>query len=271
LRACLAGEASPQQLHGIIAAGRLLEHSLGVASAQSVPQHAAAPLLPPEEAQLQLQAFAQAALAALARASAAPGQQAPAIGGAPLRTPLPPEAAAAMRLDPLMDSAAPPPPPEPASIQPVFGGPGQSQEVPAANGGSNSHEGDGALDLAASLPREGSPQTPVMASAAPDQQGAPEEAGMEQDEFARMRPNPAVRAGCMTERKKGPIEPFQPGRDFSPKAGLLHSALHEHKDGAKPEESDGISVKVEAEAMQLDGAEAAHAGGVNVPVDAEKD
>lgn len=271
MRACLAGAASPQQLHGIIAAGRLLERSLGVASAQSVPQHAAAPLLPPEEAQLQLQPFAQVALATLARGSAAPGQQVPATGGAPLRTPLPPEAAAAMQLDPLTDSAAPPPPPEPASIQPVFGGPGPSQEAPAANGGSSAHEGDGVPDLAASLPGEGSPQTPVMASAAPEHQGAPEQAGAEQDEFARMRPNPAVRAGCVTEKKKTPIEPFEPGRDFSPEAGLLHSAWREQKDGTKPEEAGGISVRVEAEAMHIDGAEAADARGVNIPVDAEKD
>ena len=227
MRACLTGEASPQQLHGTLAAGRLLEHSLGVTSTQSVPQRAAAPVLPPEEAQLQLQAFAQAALVALARASAAPGQQVPAIAGAPLRTPVPPDtaaAAAAMQLDPLVDNAAPPPPPEPTSIQPVFSGHRQSQEVPAANGGSNAHEGYGAPDLEASLPREGSPQTPVMASAAPDQQGVPEQAGTEQDEFARMQPKPAVHAGCMTERMKAPVEPFQPRRDFSLEAGLLHSA-----------------------------------------------
>ena len=182
-------------------------------------------MLPPEEAQLQLQAFAEAALAALAHASAAPGQQVPAIAGAPLRTPLPPEAAtAAMQMDPLVDDAAPPAPTVPASIQPVFSGHRQSQEVPAANGGSNAHGGYGAQDLTASLPREGSPRTPVMASAAPDQQSAPEQAGTEQDEFARMQPSPAVRAGCMTERKKAPVEPFQPRKDFSLEAGLLHSA-----------------------------------------------
>jgi hypothetical protein len=74
----------------------------------------------------------------------------------------------------------------------------------------------------------------------------------------------------MTEKKRTPIEQFEPRWDFSPEAGLLYSALGDQKDGAKPEEADGISVQVEAEAMQIEGAETADARGMNVPVKAEK-
>lgn len=164
-------------------------------------------MLAPAEAQLQLQPFAQAALAALTSAAAAPDQAAPDARGVPLRTALPTQAAAAMQHI-AAHEAAPPPPAEPVDGSSA---PDQAMEealplhAPESNGVAGPHEQGGALDLAASLPRE-SPQTPVMGGghAAPERAAAQAQPGAGGDHLASMHAGPAVHKGSKTGERLGP-------------------------------------------------------------------
>ena len=279
LRACQAGQASADQLHGVIAAGRLLERSLGAASQPTAPQHQQQPLLAPKEAQLQLLPFAQAVLAALTPASAPPGQQAPASGlcSSPLRTPLPPHVAAAMQHAADEAAALQPPPPaasaHPADIttlaqsapsaseQPmnISIAPGQSHEGPASKALNRVHEEDSAPDLAAALP--GSlPQTPVLGSAVCNGQALPAQAGnhdgslAEGNHFANMQSTPGVRQGWRSEERHPPSTVLDPSAKqlYDPIAGVLHGqkpkcAEEMQKDLA---DSSGMSVAVDVEMGQ---------------------
>ncbi len=228
LRACQAGEASAEQLHGIIAASRLLERSLGTASRPAAAQQQAPPLLPPAEAQLQLLPFAQAALAAHARTSAAPGQPAPSPGSASLRTPLPPQAAAAVHAN---ADAALQGPVSAMTAQPVDQGsaPGQSQDGAVPNGGTGVSQEGGALDLAAAVPT--SPlRTPVLGGtmhssvepvAAP---ANPDSSMADGNHFANMHSGPGVRQGWRSEERPVPSVAF--GHSAKHMHGELAGVLH---------------------------------------------
>ena len=279
LRACQAGQASADQLHGVIAAGRLLERSLGAASQPTAPQHQQQPLLAPEEAQLQLLPFAESVLAALTCASAPPGQQAPAsgLGSSPLRTPLPPQVAAAMQ-HAADEAAALRPPPPPASAYPadittlaqsapsaserpmdVSSAPGQSHEGPASIESNEVHKESSALDLAAGLP--GSlPQTPMLGSAVCSNQAPPAQAGnhygsmAEGNHFANMQSTPGMRQGWRSEERHPPSTVLDPSAKqlYDPIAGVLHGQQSKGAEEMQKDlaESGRMSVAVDVEMGQ---------------------
>lgn len=258
LRACQAGQASVEQLNSIITAGRLLERSLGTAGQPAAAQQQAQPLLPPEEAQLQLLPFAQAALSTLLRHSAAPGQPAlaPASSSAPLRTMLPPQAAATVHAT--ADKALHMSAPSLTTAQPVnhSSAPGQSQEGPVPNGDTRGLQEDPAPDLAAALPTS-PPRTPILggtvhngpapltASAQPDSTVAGD------NHFANMCPAPSGRQGWRSEERPIPSALFShPAKHMHDgAAGVLHA---QHSGGAggsaeQPADNGTVSVPVNAE------------------------
>ncbi len=259
LRACQAGQASAEQLHGVIAAGRLLERSLGTSGQPAAAQQQAQPLLPPEEAQLQLLPFAQAALAALARASSAPGQPAPAPSSAPLRTVLPPQAAASVHAsaDEALHLSAPSLTAQPGHH---ISAPGDSGEGTLPNGDTGClHEGQ-APDLAAALPTS-PPRTPVLGGAVPNGSAPP--AGLENPDssaagdnhFANMHTAPSLRQGWRSEERPTPGVPYSQSAKHihAGLAGVLHA---QQSGGASesshaPADNGAMSAQMDAEQHEM--------------------
>ena len=256
LRACQAGQASAEQLHGIIAAGRLLERSLGTGGQPAAAPQQTQPLLPPEEAQLQLLPFAQAALSALLRHSAAPGQPALAPSSATLRTVLPPQAAATVHAtaDQALHTSAP----FLTTAQPVSHSraPGQSQEGPVPNGDTGGLQEDPAPDLAAALPTS-PPCTPVLGGTVHDgpaplaASANPDSSATGDNHFTNMRPAPSGRQGWKSEERPIPSVLFShPAKHMHDgAAGLLHA---QHSGGAggsaeQPAGNGAMSTPVNAE------------------------
>ena len=251
LRACQAGQASAEQLHGVIAAGRLLERSLGTSGHSAAAQQQAQPLLPPEEAELQLLPFAQAALAALARASSAPGQPAP--SSAPLRTVLPPQAAATVHAsaDQALHLSAPQ-----IAAQPMdHSSAGHSQEGALPNGNTAGLQEGHAPDLAAALPSS-PPRTPVLGGAVPNGSAPPagsanpDSSAAGDNHFANMHTAPSLRQGWRSEERPVPSEPFsQPTKLMHGVAGLLHAQQSGGAVGSShmPVDNGAVSAQIDAD------------------------
>ncbi len=252
LRACQAGQATAEQLHGVIAAGRLLERSLGTAGQPAAAQQQLQPLLPPEEAQLQLLPFAQAALAALARASSAPGQLASAPSSAPLRTALPPQAAATVHAsaDEALHLSAPTLPPQPMDHSSA---PGYSQEGTMPNGDTEV----GAPDLAAALPTS-PPHTPVLGGAVPNGSAPPAELAIPDNsvagdnQFANMHSAPSLRQGWRSDERPVPSVPYsQTAKHIHANlAGVLHAQQSGGTVGGSHESVDNCAMSAQMDAEQ---------------------